>query len=294
VKIFKRSNQLEGLLESVKSTGIETVYVADDGELTQKKKQIYQRNYEFNLTILDLEYDAGLGYGRSEIVKKSDEEYLLIVDSDHRVPRNVSTLHDQLTERPDIGGISGLLLENGSITGVCHDLYERKDILIRDVKKEKKIEEVNEYPLIKYDFLPNIAMFRKDCLEDYCWDPEYVIGKEHLDFYVGHMKNTDWKFGVNPCILFNHYPNSGNEEYRKNRESIRKLNKSKKYFLNKWGYKNIFLGQTSWVNHSNIHSHNNLKKRVLKNLFTKLPHSVQNSVLSLRDRRRMQNGRGPI
>jgi hypothetical protein len=294
VKIFKRANQLRGLLQSIKPTEIEKVYIADDGDITEDKELIYQDNYQFDITVIDLKYDAGLGYGRSEIFKKLDEEYLLIVDTDHRIPENISVLYNQLIERPDMGGISGLLFEAGGITAVCHDLYENEKILFRDTRNEKVVEEAHGYPLVEYDFLPNITMFRRECLEDYCWDPEYVIGKEHIDFYIGHMKQTDWNFGVNPNVLFDHYPDSGDEEYKMNRGNVKKLDRSKEYFLRKWGYKNIFLGQTRWRNPSNTDPHDRIKREILKKSFTKLPLSVQNPILDIRDRRRIKKGKGPI
>jgi hypothetical protein len=175
-------------------------------------------------------------------------------------------------------------------------LYERGAVIIRDVRKKKKVEKLAGDPLIRYDFLPNVAMFRKECLEDYCWDPEYVIGKEHLDFYVGHMKETDWSFGVNPGVFFDHYPDSGGEDYKKNRESIEKLKRSKDYFLEKWGYRQIVLGQTNWVGPSSNRPRNKklMLENILKSTLIRLPPFVQEKLMQLRDKRRMQKGRGPL
>ena len=296
VKVFKRVDELEELLDSVEGTGIDKVYVADDGERTEKKEKLYEKNYPFEMSVLDLEYDAGLGYGRQEIFENLKEEYLLIVDSDHRIPKNVSSLRNQLEERSDLGGVSGLLLEYGEITAVCHDLYEKGNVLIRDTREKKEVGGVAGSPLMEYDFLPNVAMFRKDCLRDYCWDPEYVIGKEHIDFYVGHMENTDWSFGVNPNVLFEHYPDTGGEDYKKNRESIEKLRRSKEYFLDKWGYRQIVLGQTEWNNPSNtyLRSTGFISESILKNILMRTPSFVQATLMNIRDRRRMKKGKGPV
>lgn len=296
VKIFKRAGQLEKLLESVKDTEISKVYIADDGEQTDRKERIYGTEYPFEMTIFDLEYDAGLGYGRHKIVNHLQEDYLLIADTDHRIPRNVKSLRLQLEQLPEIGGISGLLFENGTITAACHDLYENDRIIIRDIQEPKEVEMIAGAPLVNYDFLPNVAMFRKECLRDYCWDPEYVIGKEHLDFYIGHMKQTDWSFGVNPNVLFEHYPNSGGDDYKKNRQNLNKLKHSKHYFLNKWGYRQIILGQTSWIGPSSTHprSKTQISHNILKTALLNLPPSVQETLMNLRDKRRAQKGRGPL
>ena len=72
-KVFSRAKRLGKLLNSVSETPIDTVYVADDGEPSRDKKALYEANYEFNLEVLDLEYDAGLGYGRNRIVEASED-----------------------------------------------------------------------------------------------------------------------------------------------------------------------------------------------------------------------------
>ena len=152
VKVFSRAGKLESLLESIKGTPIETVYIADDGELSEEKTRLYDRTYEFDLHLLDLPYDAGLGRGRNEIVEQLDEDYLLIVDSDHQVPSDVSVLADQLEERSELGGVSGLLYEHEKIRGTCHDLFEEDDVLIRHVRDDKPVKMVAGAPLVKFDF----------------------------------------------------------------------------------------------------------------------------------------------
>lgn len=234
VKVFTRADKLEQLLASVDDTDIDTVYVADDGETTNRKESIYAAEYDFNLTVLDLEHDAGLGYGRKRIVEESNEKYLLIVDSDHEVPENVGQLRKQLEADDQLGGVSGLFFERNHLRGACHDLREDGDIIVKTVASEKDLRFPAGYPLIEFDFIPNVVMYRRACLEDYVWDPNYVIGYEHLDFYVGHMKQTDWKFGVNPGVLFPHHP-GGDSGYLSNRQSA-KLTESKEHFTDKWGY----------------------------------------------------------
>jgi glycosyltransferase involved in cell wall biosynthesis len=238
VKVFSRYEKLERLLRSADDAHIETVYVADDGDPTPTEQRVYEYDYGFNLTVLDLEYDAGLGYGRSQIVEHADEPYLLIVDSDHEIPENVDVLYDQLSARPDIGGISGLFFEHGTIAGSCHDIYESGTVLERDIKTKKSLQTCAGFPLIEFEFLPNAALFRRECLTDYCWDPEYVIGFEHIDFYVGHKKETDWSFAVSPSVLVPH-DRGGTPEYMKERNLPDKHRHSREYFLDKWGYDDI-------------------------------------------------------
>lgn len=293
-KVFSRAERLGGLLNSLSGTPIDTVYVADDGEPSEDKTTLYEANHEFDLKVLDLEYDAGLGYGRNRIVEASDEPYLLIVDSDHEVPPDVARLADQLEARPEIGGVSGLLFERGKIRGVCHDLFQRKNVLVRDVREKKEVQRVADDPLVEYDFVPNICLFRRECLEDRMWDPKYVIGKEHLDFYWTHKQETDWSFGINPTVLFDHYP-GGNTTYVTNRESAEKLTHSKHYFLDKWDLRAIVLGQTDWTDGTRSHrTVRYLAKQGFKSALMSLPADLQAPLMELRDTVRQRRNRPPI
>jgi hypothetical protein len=237
-KVFDRTAKLETLLDSAVGSPVERVYVADDGEPSAAKRALYDGSFPFELEVIDLAYDAGLGRGRNRIVEELDEEYVLFVDTDHVLPRNVDVLIDQLDARPDVGGIAGSILEpeRGRVWQSAKDFREEGDVLLRGADlHEKHIEEVAGYPFVEFQFVPNAAAFRTECLKAYSWDPAYVIGWEHLDFYVGHWKRTDWIFGVCPAVLFGHYP-GGSTDYESNRRNAAKLARSRRYFLDKWGY----------------------------------------------------------
>jgi glycosyltransferase involved in cell wall biosynthesis len=246
VTVFKRTNKLRALLESV-PPAVKRVYVADDGD-TRERESIYDVKYGFDLEVIDLEYDAGLGRGRQAITDRLSEEYLIVVDSDQLVPDNVELLVDQLEEDASLGGVAGLFLEHGTLTGMCHDIYEDGDLLIRDTERHKTVRTVAGAPLIEFDFVPNAVVFRKSCLDDHTWDPQYRIGKEHLDFYVGHYRATDWTFAVSPQVFFPHEP-GGDADFMTTRHDPTRLLGSKAYFLDKWGYRQI-LRKRYWLDHA--------------------------------------------
>lgn len=246
VTVFKRTEKLRALLDSVPQI-VEQVYIADDGD-TEERRHIYEQEYPFNVNVIDLEYDAGLGRGREAITNKLTEDYLLVVDSDQLVPNNVEVLVEQLKENSELGGVAGLFLEYGVLTGMCHDIFEDDGLLIRDTNPQKKVQTVAGAPLIKFDFIPNAAVFRRECLKDYTWDSAYRIGKEHLDFYVGHYKETDWEFGVSPRVLFPHDP-GGNADFLATRHDPSRLLKSKSYFLEKWKYRQV-LRRQYWLDYA--------------------------------------------
>lgn len=293
-KVFSRADKLGKLFESVKRTPIETVYVADDGKPNEEKERLYSDDYPFELTILDLEYDAGLAYGRNCIVEASQEEYLLIVDSDHEVPPEVGTLVAQLEERPDLGAVSGLLFERDKIRGTCHDLHENGDVLVRDVRTDKQVHRVAGAPLVEFEFLPNVALFRRSCLEEQTWDPEYIIGREHLDFYVAHKRRTGWKFAVSPTVIFGHYP-GGDGSYFANRMNRNKLKQSKRYFLEKWGFQTVVIGQTDWTDATRQQLAPGLIARnAVKATLLQLPPIAQTITMNIRDIIRRYRNRPPL
>lgn len=246
VPMFMRSSKLRTLLASAERSGIEKVYVADDGETTDAKEAIYSADYGFELEVFDLEYDAGVGHKRNVLGSEPDEPYLLFVDSDMQVPPNYMTLYRQLEALPDLGGVTPMYLEDGRISTVSTDLYEEGDRLHRDIRERKEIETVADAPLVEFDFLPNVGLFRKRCLEEYNWDEEYTIMREHLDFYVGHWKRTDWRFGLCPQVLIPHSP-GGSEEYVSHRRSEEKFRRSDEYFCRKWNYREVVRGADRWV-----------------------------------------------
>lgn len=245
IKHFSRTSKLEQLLRSINSSVINKVYIADDGKDTKQKYKLYNSSYEFDLEVLDLEFDTGLGYGRKKIVENLSEDYLLLVDNDMVLPQNIDILLDQLELNPKLGGVSGCLIEDDQIRAMTHDLFEVGDLLVRDIREKKEIQYIAGHPFVEFDLVPNAAMFRRECVKEYTWDENYKIGFEHLDFYLGHKKQTDWKFGVSPQVMFQHNP-GGDTDYLKKRQAESRLKDSKHYFLEKWGYTNISNIRGSW------------------------------------------------
>jgi len=240
VKVFSRVDRLRTLLDSVPPNLISRVIIADDGEQTDEKKAVYGDTYGFDTEVLNLEYDAGIGHGRHRIVEALNEEFLLIADPDHVLPSNLDALATQLLADPSIGGVAGSIVEprQSSITLEGADFTEIKNTFVRYGGLTKECENISDSIFLEYDFIPNAALFRRECLEEYSWDPSYVIGREHTDFYIGHWKRTDWRFGICPNVAFQHVP-GGDSEYEDNRWDRNKLTASIVHFRDKWEYDNL-------------------------------------------------------
>lgn len=248
VVVLNRVDKLTRLLKSTEDTAVDTVYVADNGKDTAKKASLYAQNFDFKLEVLDLEYDIGLGTSRDAIVKALDEEYLLIADSDHEIVDDINRLVSILESHEDVGGVAGSVMEpeRGRIWQSAKDFYESGSNLFRSADyNEKELEQINGSIFVQFDFIPYPALYRVECLEDYSWDPEYPLGRAHVDFYVGHWKRTEWIFGICPQVHFGHYP-GGDRIYKSHRRDSEKYRRAKSHFREKWGYDSIQPGRGYW------------------------------------------------
>ena len=245
--VFKRIEKMDELLHSIDPELISTVYVADDGEWTDQKKRVYSQSFEFDLEVFNLDFDSGLGAGRHKIVQESDENFILLMDSDMKMPTNTHILLEQLNQDQTLGGVCGVFAEDNKIfTSGCLDIFENDNTVYVEIRENKSIDYISGYPFIEFDMIANAALFRRECVEDYCWDPEYVIGREHADFYIGHKKETDWRFGLCPSVHFPHNP-GGSEDYLSHRWDNNKYEKAEKYLLNKWGLEGYIQMDSNWI-----------------------------------------------
>ena len=240
LKTFYRTKKLEMTLNSLIGLGVKEVIVTDDGPEDPIKEEIYEKMRQYlPLKVLKLPYNTGVGYGRKEIVKHTKTEYLLIIDDDMKVPNNVSFLKSILERDKLIGGVSGCLIEYGKPKCGAHNLDCKDRFLIRYDPDNIKINITEEgIPYVYFDFIPNSALFRTRTIKDYCWDENYIINFEHLDFYWGHKQLGKWKFAATPTVFFEHYP-GGSKTYKKFRLNKERYKKSREYFLKKWDLKGI-------------------------------------------------------
>lgn len=270
VKLFSRTDRLRQLLDSVPSKKISTAHIAHDGKWNDNKRELFSTEYDFNLNIIDLEYDVGVSAGKNAIVSECTSDYLLMVDSDHKIPTNIDLLYNQMLNRPDMGGISGNIIEphRGRLWQSGKDLLEKQNVLIRDASGQRQIDIVAGSPLIEFDFVPAAILLRMKCLEEYKWDEKYIVGSEHLDFHVGHWKKTDWKFGINSSVTFEHYP-GGNKSYMSTRHG-KNVDEGRQYLLKKWGYDLIRDKQPYWFDTGNRPLSTRLRRSISRNLPLKL------------------------
>lgn len=212
VPMFTREQALENLLASVPEY-VSTVYIADNGRDTMR--DCYHETYPFTLHVIELPYDCGIAQCRRAITDRCSEAYLWIGDNDMQFTsdHDLRILQAILDENPRLGGVSGWLLEGDSVRAGARDLEMHGSTAIKEAVDTPEIEHA-PYPFARFDFIPQAALFRTECFDDYTYDPE-LRNTEHLDFFVGHQA-TDWEFASTPAVLIRHHRDI-DSEYRATR-----------------------------------------------------------------------------
>jgi len=239
IKTFFRTDCLEKCLNALVDLPFKEIIVTDDGIINKEKREIYRKMREkLNIRLIECPFNIGIGWCRKKVFEETTTPYLLILDDDVIAPKNVFLLKKILDHDPKLGAVSGILFENGEFVSRAHNLYLKGRTLFRDISGEFKANTLRNIKYYLFDFVDNSGIFRMRCLEDYCWDKNYVIGSEHLDFFLGHKKLGIWKFAVTPNVVFQHLK-GGSKKYYSFRSNKRVLNQSLKYFKNKWKIKKI-------------------------------------------------------
>lgn len=277
---YYRPEKVELCLKSLvdNANSFNEVIVADNGEITSGKKEVYQEfRDKLNLKVLDLEPTCGVAEARNNLVENMDGDFLLLVDDDMTVPSNIDHLYHVLDEKENLGGIGGGVYEHGEWRISASDLLIEEHLgrryLIKDIKenledkKELVDTELGQKTVYIYDFIQNCGLFRRECLEEGKWDNEYQMDKEHADFFLNHKLNTDWRFALSEEVFFGHYP-GGSSFYEEERNSDEKLEGSDKYFKSKWGIDRVVGLNRHYYDERSI------VKEIKQNLKSALPRSL--------------------
>lgn len=285
VPMLNRVDALRRLLESVPATGIEQVYVGDNGRPSVAKQALYEREFPFELEVLNLSPERGLAAARHELAKRANEEFLVVCDSDHQLPPDVTRLREVLEARPDLGGVAGLVWEEQAVWSACHDFYEEGNLLIRDIR-DKRFQRVADLPVVEFDHIGNIAVHRRTAICDSSWDSNCPHGHQHLDFFLSQFHRTDWGYAMTPAIPFRHVPDRP-RDYVSHTNNPRQLRESKHYVLEKWDYRQILNHGGRWIEthtQSPPLTPRRILGEVLHRVSPQLPAWVQALIQDFRDR----------
>lgn len=166
--------------------------------LIQVYNDIYTLSKKYlNIKVVKVEFDAGLARSRKKALEHSTAKYIFVLDDDIYLPRNALQVYEILKERREIGGVALLLKDRNKIVCKAGDiLYSKKHVSIITDRNKPIYRTSSGIRFMLFDYIPNCALFRRRCLEDYKWDEFFKIGYEHADFYLTHKRLGKWKFAV--------------------------------------------------------------------------------------------------
>jgi len=211
------------------------LYIADDGDVSDRKEYRYQQLANSGHTIIKLPFNSGISVGRNQIVKHAIEDYILIMDDDISIqdPKTIINMKNVLDAKDDIGICSGVLYsENGSY--LISEKYQKglrfeldRGMLIRH-PSIKNIYKVKNSMYVYADQVVNFFLAKREVFDEVRWDNRIKVGWEHLDFFL-QLKKTKWK--VASCLNSKaiHMNSIHDPNYNYFRRSV-----SNNYFYSKW------------------------------------------------------------
>ncbi|MFQ5951539.1 MAG: glycosyltransferase family 2 protein [Candidatus Geothermarchaeales archaeon] len=231
--------------------------VVDDGHQTLEKTRLYERikrRYEGS-KVLVLGYHAGLAKCRNVMTDECDTEYVVILDDDMLVRRGSIRVLRQCMESlgGDCGGVAPVL-HNHQMFRKYYDSYAGDltvvdgTLIHRSVIAGGKMPLKNTIPLeldgrkvrlVQSDMIDFGGLFRTEIFEDARFDERFMIGREHMDFFL-QLRGTRWDFYTCLGLYLDHMPDVSSIGYlRKHRFSQAQLARSGTYFNRKWNVRGL-------------------------------------------------------
>lgn len=246
IKTFMRPEALDICLQSLLNFNWHEVIVADDNPAAFREdyEKVYGKySQRLPLTVLPLEPDSGLAAGRNRIADWCSSDYILMLDDDQTVHGGLAAMMQVLDEDARVGGVSSLLSEPGGVRCSASNLYLEGAFVIKEIRNYPNLQRTSHgYRYVVLDLIPNATLFRRECLATSAWDPNYKIGREHLDFYLTHKQLGRWIFAVCLDASIRHDTHLGEGEYRGFRRGER-VAASDAYFRRKFGVRGTAEGK---------------------------------------------------
>jgi len=243
VPMFQRKRALTQFLESVPKY-VSTVYIADNGKIDDHA-DIYDESHPFEITVIDIEYDKGIGACRRAIADRVTERYIWIGDNDMYFIRNTDLrqLRQILEANGKLGGVSGWLFEQNRVRSGATNLQSHNDTVLKASAEPQKLY-ADPAPYGVFDMIPQAGLFRREVFDTYTYDAK-IHNTEHFDFFYGHKQAGEWGFASTPSVLIGHAPNID----RKYRETVRGDNPiDMETMQRKWGIEDVNIGShADWV-----------------------------------------------
>lgn len=238
VPIYSRAGALRQLLESVPSY-VSTVYVAENGPPQDRDRPLYREPWPFELDVLRLGHDVGIGACRAALTEAVTEPFLWMGDNDMEFCRDddLARLREILAAHDDLGGVSGWLIEGDVVRSGARDLRRVGDTIIKEGSDPDVV--ASPLPHARFDFIPQAGLFRTSAYETYDYDPKFETS-EHADFFLGHADAGEWGFASTPVVQTHHHKQI-DAEYRAGRGQH---NPDAEWLRENWGVERTVPGAT--------------------------------------------------
>jgi len=201
--LFRLLNSLEGIEVEV--------FVAD------QNKEISNRYNDYDVQVLDMNYDAGVGKARNAIIDEIDTEYLMFLDDDIIAdPSDIRGLYCTMKTNPEFGWVSPLfhLVERYVVVSSAANWEILDDTLSQVFQKP--------FPgdgLVEVDQPAAVGIFKTSIFDNVMWTEEIKIGREHLIFALD-SKDESWEKGMFNSLYFEHGSCPQGKKYPEMRDRI--------------------------------------------------------------------------
>lgn len=231
IKTFMREetffNCINSLMEHMSNNHISyRLYIADDGEISEKKKKLYENLRCEGHIILELPFNTGASKSRNLLLSElQDERYVLRMDDDFELTNetNIFALKKILDKKSNIGVVADLERQ----VGIGKSVFSKQIspyqgfFIKKGTKLVKKIVPINKFDYFyvdgikcaKCDFSRNMLLIKRDIFKEIKWEEKLKFAGEHLDFML-QIKYSSWDLVFTPLSIHLH------------REDIENTNKS--------------------------------------------------------------------
>jgi len=203
-----------------------STYIAEDGEISEKKKKLYENLRCKGHIILELPFNTGASKSRNLLLGElQDERYVLRMDDDFELTNetNILAMKKIINKKPKIGVVADLERQIGIGKSVfSKQISPYQGFFIKKgTKLVKKIVPLNKFDYFyvdgikcaKCDFSRNMLLIRRDIFKKIKWEEKLKFAGEHLDFML-QIKHSPWDLVFTPLSIHLH------------REDIENSNKS--------------------------------------------------------------------
>lgn len=247
IKAFMRPEKCKNCITYLHDAGFNNILVGIDGNSKQVKlHESMIDNLPFKVKLYRYKFNAGISYVRNRLLKKTKTKYFFLTDDDYYIPKESIECVNYLESKKDYFAIGLSVIEmarNQLNKSWTFDPYITKERELVSKVSDVKVEKFKE----KYYFgtnvgcIENCAVFNTKKLKKIKWDERFIIGGEHIDFYLTRKyKFPDFKLAFAINIMAKHFSGGSKEFMEARMGGVRK--KSRGRVQKKWNT----INETGW------------------------------------------------